>query len=228
MNDFLAYVGKILPGMLSGFGVTLQLFGLTLLLSIPLGLVISFGSMSRILPIKGLAKFYVWLFRGTPLMLQLFVFYYGFGIIAENMGWYFLRWDRFPAAVITFVLNYAAYFSEIFRAGIESIDKGQFEAARALGFTRRQTMFSIIIPQTVRRVIPPASNETITLIKDTALVNVISVAEMMKVAKDRVSTDSNLTGYLIAALLYLLFTFVLTIIYRRLEKRFSRHEQEAV
>jgi polar amino acid transport system permease protein len=228
LTSFFDYTVTLGPALLNGLVETLKLFGLTLLLAVPLGLPIALGNISRFPPFQLLCKLYVWVFRGTPLMLQLFFFYYGLGIIANNTGWLFLRFDRFPAAVLTFTLNYAAYFSEIYRAGIQSIDRGQYEAAKTLGFTRGQTMFQIIIPQTIRRIIPPVSNETITLVKDTALVNVIAVPELLKVAKDAANRDSNTLGYLLAALAYLIVTLILTMLYRRLERRFSRHEQEAV
>lgn len=222
------YIQTLMPSILTGLLETLKLFLGTLIFALPLGLPIALGSISRFWPVKAISKFYVWLFRGTPLMLQLFFFYYGLGIISNNMGLDFLRMERFTAVLVTFTLNYAAYFAEIYRAGIQSIDRGQYEAAKTLGFTRTQTMFKIIIPQTIRRIIPPVSNETITLVKDTALANVIAVPELLKAAKDATSRDANVTAYFIVAVFYLLITFVLTLGYRYLEKRFSRHEQEAV
>lgn len=222
------YITTLMPSLLAGLRQTLLIFILTLLLSLPIGLPIALGSISRFRPVKAVCKLYVWLFRGTPLMLQLFFFFYGLGIMAMNSGMLFLRFDRFPAVVLTFTLNYAAYFAEIYRAGIQSIDRGQYEAAKTLGFTRSQTMMKIIIPQTIRRIIPPISNETITLVKDTALANVIAVSELLKVAKDAANRDTNTTAYLLAAVGYLVVTFLLTLVYRQLERRFSRHEQEAV
>ncbi|MDR1612119.1 MAG: amino acid ABC transporter permease [Planctomycetota bacterium] len=211
-----------------GLKETLSIFCLTLVLSLPLGLVFALGSISKFWPFRFPCRVYVWLFRGTPLMLQLFFVYYGLGIVANRSGLLFLRLDRFPAVVITFALNYAAYFAEIYRAGIQSIDRGQYEAAKTLGFTRTRTMFRIIIPQAIRRIIPPVSNETITLVKDTALANVIAVSDMLKVAKDASNRDTTVTAYILAALIYLAITFVLTVVYQKLEQRFSRHEQEAV
>jgi len=228
MNLSAEYIATLMPSLIKGMIETLKIFGLTLIIAVPLGLPIALGSISRFWPAKFLSKTYVWLFRGTPLMLQLFFFYYGLGIMAKEYNLLFLRFDRFPAVVITFALNYAAYFAEIYRAGIQSIDRGQYEAAKTLGFTRGQTMMKIIIPQTIRRIIPPISNETITLVKDTALANVIAVPELLKVAKDASNRDTNTTAYLLAAIAYLIVTFVLTIMYRQLERRFSRHEQEAV
>lgn len=228
MNLSMEYISALLPSLLGGMAETLKLFLMTLLFSLPLGLPIALGSISRFWPVKALCKLYVWLFRGTPLMLQLFFFYYGLGIIANDSGMLFLRLNRFPAVILTYTLNYAAYFAEIYRAGIQSIDRGQYEAAKTLGFTRGQTMSKIIIPQTIRRIIPPVSNETITLVKDTALANVIAVSELLKVAKDASNRDTNTTAYMLAAVGYLMITFLLTMLYRQLEKRFSRHEQEAV
>lgn len=221
-------LSALLPSLLDGLGNTMAIFILTLLFSIPLGLPIALGSISKIWPIKGLCKVYVWLFRGTPLMLQLLFIYYGLGIFANNTGLTFLRFDRFPAVIITFTLNYAAYFAEIYRAGIQSIDKGQYEAAKALGFTRNQTMMRIIVPQTIKRIIPPVANETIVLMKDTALAFAISLPDMIKAAKDALDRTQKATGLFIAAVIYLILTFLLTVIYQRLEKRFSRHEQEAI
>ena len=228
MNLSPEYISALMPSLIRGIVETLKIFGLTLAIALPLGLPIALGSISRFWPVKILSKTYVWLFRGTPLMLQLFFIFYGLGIIAFQNNLLFLRFDRFPAVVITFSLNYAAYFAEIYRAGIQSIDRGQYEAAKTLGFTRGQTMMKIIIPQTIRRIIPPVSNETITLVKDTALANVIAVPELLKVAKDASNRDTNTTAYFLAAIGYLAVTFLLTIIYRQLERRFSRHEQEAV
>ncbi|MCC8108359.1 MAG: amino acid ABC transporter permease [Planctomycetes bacterium] len=222
------YVSTLLPGLLRGLRETLLIFSLTLLLSLPLGLPVALGSISRFWPVRILSRIYVWLFRGTPLMLQLFFFYYGLGILANTYEMPYLRLNRFSAVILTFALNYAAYFAEIYRAGIQSIDRGQYEAAKTLGFSRTRTMFRIIIPQTIRRIIPPVSNETITLVKDTALANVIAVPELLKVAKDASNRDTNPSAYLLAAGGYLIITFVLTVVYQRLEKRFSRHEQEAV
>lgn len=212
------YVKEIMPALLEGTQFTVKLFALTLLLSIPLGLPFAIGSISRFLPVKIVCKVYIWLFRGTPLMLQLFFFYFFLPIALD------IRLDSFTTAVITFVLNYAAYFAEIYRAGIESIDRGQHEAARSLGVSKARTMFDIILPQTIKRVLPPVSNEAITLVKDTALVSAIGVGELLKAARGAVNRDVNVTAYGIAAAIYLVLTFVLTLISRRLEKHFSKYE----
>lgn len=215
----LAYIFTLLPALMQGLWETLKLFLLTLVFALPLGLVFTLGSLSPVPPLRWLSRLYIWVFRGTPLMLQLFFVYYGLPFLG-------LAFDRFPAAVLTFVLNYAAYFAEIYRAGIQSIDQGQHEAAKTLGFTPWQTMRFIIIPQTVSRVIPPVCNETITLVKDTALVTAIGVGELLKAAQGAVNRDVNITAYVLAALVYLLLTFVMTMMYERLEKRFSRHQRK--
>lgn len=217
----LAYLGAILPALLNGTKVTLQIFFLTLALSLPLGLPFALAAISRFWPLRFLSKTYVWIFRGTPLMLQLFFVYYGLPILFGPM----FRMDNTVAAVVTFVLNYAAYFAEIYRAGIQSIDRGQHEAAKTLGLSRWQTMRFIILPQTIARVIPPISNEVITLVKDTALVTAIGVAELLKAAKDANNRDVNPSSFFVAALIYLALTFVLTLVSQWCEKRFSRHEQ---
>ncbi len=222
LSETLAYVGELMPALLSGALVTVELFILTLLFALPLGLPFALGSNSRIAPLRWLSKTYIWLFRGTPLMLQLFFFY--FFLIPLINRTTSLQIDEFATALITFSLNYAAYFAEIYRGGIESIDRGQYEAAKSLGLTKRQTMFGIILPQTVKRVLPPISNEAITLIKDTALVSVISVGELLKATRGAVNRDVNPTAYLIAALIYLFFTFLLTMLSRYLEKRYSKYD----
>lgn len=224
----LSYIQMILPALLQGTVQTLIVFALTLVFSVPLGLPIALGSMSKIWPVKAACQVYVWLFRGTPLMLQLFFFYFGIPIALKAAGiesgfWKdILTMDRMEAAVVTFALNYSAYFSEIYRAGIQSIDKGQYEASQSLGFSKSNTMRYIILPQTFRRIIPPMSNEVITLIKDTALVTAIGVPELLKATKDAASRDVNPTAYVVAAAIYLLLTFFLTVLSHFLEKRFSR------
>ena len=184
---------------------TIKIFVMTLVFSLPLGLVFALGAISRQKSIRFLSKTYIWLLRGTPLMLQLFFIYFGlpsFGIVL----------DRFSSAIVAFVLNYAAYFAEIYRGGIQSIEKGQYEAAKTLGFSRWQTMRYIIIPQTIKRIIPPISNETITLVKDTALVAAIAVPELLKAAKDAVNRDVDTTAFFVAAAIYLFMTFLLTML----------------
>ena len=199
----MAYIGEILPLMLQGAIISLKLFVLTLVLSLPLGLPICLGEQSRNAPIRWLCKTYVFIFRGTPLMLQLFFFYFFFPI---QLG---IRMAAFPTAIL--------------RGGFNSIDKGQYEAAYSLGFTHSRTLSKIVIPQMFRIVIPPISNEVITLIKDTALASTIALAEMMKVAQGMVNRDGTLVPYVLAAGIYLVFTFVMTIALGRAEVKYSQY-----
>lgn len=226
ISDFIAeltntadYVGIIMPTLLSGTIIMVELFLWTLVLSLPLGLPIALGSNSRFWPLKAFCRFYVFVFRGTPLLLQLYFFYFLLPIQFD------IRIPLFATAVITFVLNYAAYFAEIYRGGINGIDRGQYEAAKALGLSKTQTMFGIILPQTMRIILPPVSNEAIVLVKDTALASAISLGELMKASKSAVNRDVNPTAYLAAAVIYLIFTFILTLISNKLEKRFTRYNQ---
>lgn len=211
-------IGEFLPFMLEGSVTTVQVFVLTLVISLPLGLPIALGSNSRFKPLSFLCKIYVWIFRGTPLMLQLWFFYFffpfNFGIVLDAMA----------TAVLTYVLNYAAYFAEIYRGGINSIDRGQYEAAHALGLSKKQTMFDIILPQTMKAILPPVVNEAITLVKDTALVSALAVIDLMKATNSAVNRTTSLTPFFYAAIIYLLMTFVLTLIAGRLEKYFSRYD----
>ena len=207
-----------MPFMLEGSVTTVQVFVLTLVISLPLGLPIALGSNSRFKPLSFLCKIYVWIFRGTPLMLQLWFFYFFFPF---NFG---ITFDALTTAVLTYVLNYAAYFAEIYRGGINSIDRGQYEAAHALGLSRKQTMFDIILPQTMKAILPPVVNEAITLVKDTALVSSLAVVDLMKATNSAVNRMTSLTPFFYAAIIYLLMTFVLTLIAGRLEKYFSRYD----
>ena len=218
MSETITYISAIMPALIKGAEVTVQVFLLTLVFALPLGLPVALGSNSRLLPIRLFCRAFVWVFRGTPLLLQLFFFFYMLPI------WFGFAMDPLPTAVITFVLNYSAYLAEIYRGGINSIDRGQYEAASCLGLSRWQTMFGIILPQTVSRILPAVANEMITLVKDTSLVYVIGVAELMKASRGAVNRDTDPTAYLVAALIYLLFTFILTKVADRVEKRFSRHE----
>ena len=211
-------IGEFLPFMLEGSVTTVQVFVLTLVISLPLGLPIALGSNSRFKPLSFLCKIYVWIFRGTPLMLQLWFFYFFFPF---NFG---ITFDALTTAVLTYVLNYAAYFAEIYRGGINSIDRGQYEAAHALGLSRKQTMFDIILPQTMKAILPPVVNEAITLVKDTALVSSLAVIDLMKATYSAVNRMTSLTPFFYAAIIYLLMTFVLTLIAGRLEKYFSRYD----
>lgn len=209
---------EFMPFMLEGSVMTLKLFVLTLILSLPLGLPIALGSGSRFLPLRFLCKTYVWIFRGTPLLLQLFFFYFFFPM---ELG---VQMNAFATVVLTYVLNYAAYFAEIYRGGMNSIDKGQYEAAHALGLTKKQTMTDIILPQTMKAILPPVVNEAITLVKDTALASTLPIIELMKATNSAVNRMSDMTPFFYAALIYLFMTFVLTLAAGRLEKYFSRYD----
>ena len=209
---------EFMPFMLEGSIVTIELFVLTLVLSLPLGLPVALGSNSRIKPLSFICKVYVWIFRGTPLLLQLFFFYFFFPLVLN------VQLDVFFTVVLTYVLNYAAYFAEIYRGGINSIDRGQYEAAHALGLTTRQTMIDIVLPQTMKAILPPVVNEAITLVKDTALASTLPVIELMKATNSAVNRMTDMTPFFFAAIIYLIMTFVLTIIAGRLEKYFSRYD----
>jgi len=175
--------------MLGGTVITFKLFAFTLVMALPLGVVMAIARLSSLRFLNYFMQFYIWVFRGTPLLLQLLFIYYGLGIIGIQI-------DRFTAAVLSFVLNYSAYLAEIYRAGIQSIDRGQSEAADVLGLTRFQTMTRIILPQMIKRVLPPISNEVINLIKDTALVYAIGMSELLRVAKTASVRDFSFVPFL--------------------------------
>lgn len=212
------YIIRIIPQMLEGCIVTAQVFFITIVLSIPLGVLLSLGRVSSIALLQKVIGLYVWLLRGTPLMLQLFFVYYALPAVG-------IRLDDFEAALVAFVLNYAAYFCEIFRAGIQSVPKGQYEAARTLGMDYVQTMRRIVLPQVFRLILPPVSNETITLVKDTSLVYVLAMNDLMRTTRNLVQRDFDITPFLVAAVFYLVATLLLTMLFERLEKRFSRYDQ---
>jgi len=213
----MSYIVDVFISILNGSAVTLELFFITIVFSVPLGLFVSLAKISRNRVLSTAMNVYIWLMRGTPLMLQVLFVFYGLPVLGVTV-------ERLPAAVIAFVLNYAAYLAEIFRAGIQSIDKGQYEGADVLGMTRWQTMRRIILPQTVKRVLPPVSNEIITLVKDTALVHVIGLGELTRAARIIVVRDFNLTPFIVAAVFYLVMTLILTWLFRKLEQRFSYYE----
>lgn len=217
--EFFSYTAALMPQLLEGLKITLELFLCTIVLSIPLGLILSIGRVSRFKPLGWIINAYLWVFRGTPLMLQLFFIYFGLGVSGVAI-------EAFPAALIAFVLNYAAYFAEIFRGGILAVEKGQYEASKALGFTGGQTMRYIVIPQMIRTVIPPIANETITLVKDTALASTIALIDLLKKAQQAVNRDMNVTAYIIVAVMYLVITLALTFIFNKIEKRLSISKQQ--
>jgi len=214
------YLQRISLFIAKGVGVTLQIYVVTLVFSIPLGVICAIGKISRFKILKIVLGGYTWLFRGTPLLLQLMFFYYGLTALTNRA----IQFEPLMAAFVTFSINYAAYFTEIFRSGIQSIGRGQYEAAKALGMDAWQTMRRIILPQAVKVVLPPMGNEAITLVKDTALCSVITVTEILRNAQVTVSRDVKVQGFFIAALIYLALTLVIIQIFRLLEKRFSYYK----
>ena len=206
------YVLKIIPQMLDGCVVSAQVFFITIVLSIPLGVLLSLGRVSSIKPLQKIIGFYVWVMRGSPLMLQIFFVYF----VLPSVG---IRLPDFESATVAFVLNYAAYFCEIFRGGMFAIEKGQYEAAQVLGFSKWQTFWKITLPQMLRVCLPSITNETITLVKDTALVTAVGVTEILYFAKTSVNRDVNASAYLVAAIFYLVMNYGLTFLFKRLEKK---------
>ena len=212
-------IREVLTSLNIGFVKSLEIFFLTLLGSLPLGLVIAFGSMSNIGIIRWFNKFLVWVIRGTPLMLQLIIIYYGPGIILGNNWWGSGATGRFIAAMIAFILNYACYFSEIYRGGIEGIPKGQYEAGEVLGMTKSQIFFRVVLLQVIKRIIPPIGNEVITLVKDTSLVRVIAVYELMWDGQNYIKSEGIIWPMRFTGVFYLLFSGLLTIFLGWLEKK---------
>lgn len=220
--------------LLEGFGTTLEIFVLTLVFALPLGLIISFGSMSKFWPLKWLTKGIVWIIRGTPLMLQLIVIFYGPGLvgtwataqIANGASGFLIEWlatwrvfDRFFAVMLAFIINYSCYFSEIYRGGIESISKGQYEAGQVLGMTKTQVFFRVVLLQVVKRIVPPMSNEIITLVKDTSLARIVMVYEIIWAAQKFIKSDGLLWPLFYTAVYYLVFCGALTLLFGWIEKK---------
>ena len=211
----------VIPALCGGFLKTLEIFAVTLLGALPLGLIIAFGSMSRFIPLKALIRTIVWIVRGTPLMLQLLIIYYGPGILFDNNIWGGGANGRLTAALAAFIINYACYFSEIYRGGIQSIPKGQYEAGQVLGMTRTQIFFRIVLKQVIKRILPPMSNEIITLVKDTSLARVIAVYEIIWAGEAFIKSAGLIWPLFFTGLYYLLFSGVLTLLFGYLEKRLS-------
>ncbi|MDY5594622.1 MAG: amino acid ABC transporter permease [Oscillospiraceae bacterium] len=206
----------IISEMVKCFGTTLSLFLLTLLGSLPLGLLVAFGRMSKHWLPRNFTRVYISIMRGTPLMLQMWVVFFGIPkLIPIGSNW------RYIAAVIAFIINYAAYFAEIYRSGIESIPAGQYEAAEVLGYGKAQTFFKIILPQVVKIILPSVTNEVITLVKDTSLCYAIGLVEMFTRAKQIATSTSTLTSFVVAGVMYYIFNFVVAWIMERCEKRLS-------
>lgn len=216
MNYFLEITGYIL----SGLSVTVKVYIVTLVFSIPLGILLAIIKLSKIKVLNFILGVYTWIFRGTPLLLQLFFTYYGLPILTNHL----IEFDPMMSAYITFVFNYAAYFTEIFRAGIMGIDGGQIEASKVLGMNKTLTMKKIILPQATKLIVPPLGNECITLVKDTALVSVLALHEILMNAKIVLQRDFNIYSFLIAAVIYLVLTFLIIQIFRVIERKFSYYE----
>ena len=204
--------------MMEGAQITLEIFCVTLLLSLPLGLLVALCRISKLGPLRLLMEFYIWLMRGTPLMLQLLFVYFALPMVG-------IRLPDITAALLAFTLNYAAYFAEIFRAGIQSIGRGQYEAAKSLGMTYTQTMRRIIVPQMIRHVLPPVSNETINLVKDTSLIYILAMNDLLRVARTIVQREFDMTPFFVAAVFYLAMTFVLTWGFKKLEAYYGKYDE---
>lgn len=214
---------KMLSAMLEGSVTSLEVFFLTLLFAIPLALPIAMGRMSKNKVLSWITNVFLLIIRGTPLMLQLLVVYFGPGLFVR---WLVLqgfdvtfRWNRFVAAIVALVINYAAYFAEIYRGGIESVPKGQYEASKVLGYTSGQTFFRIILPQVIKRIVPAMGNEVITLVKDTALVSVVGVSELLMVAKERQGALFSFIPLFIAGLFYFIMNWIVSLCFQKLEKK---------
>ena len=208
---------ELMPQLVQGFGTTLKIFILTLIMSIPLGLIIALGRISKLGFIRWITGIYVLIMRGTPLMLQIIFIFFGLPLLDIGIS-------RFPAAILALVLNYGAYFAEIFRSGIQSIDKGQYEGAYVLGLSNKHIFFRIILPQAFKRILPPVSNEIITLVKDTALIYVVGLDELLKVGTIALNRTASLFPIVIVGAIYLLFIGLLTKILSNVEKKFSYYE----
>ncbi|HBL8273950.1 TPA: amino acid ABC transporter permease [Listeria monocytogenes] len=211
------YIMEILPALLDGAKTTLLVFAVTLVCSIPLGAVVAIGNISKIAPLKFILNIYIWIMRGTPLLLQLIFIYYGLPIIG-------VVFDRMDAVFIAFILNYAAYFAEIFRGGFLSIENGQYESAKVLGLTYGQTLRKIVLPQVVKRVLPAIGNEVINLVKDSSLVYILGIGDLLRAGKIAMSRDVTLIPLVLVAAIYLALTDILTVLFKQLEKRFSYYK----
>ena len=214
----------ILMRLSGAFLLNCELFALTLLFALPLGLVVAFGSMSRCRLLSGAVKTFVWVIRGTPLMLQIIVIYLGPGLLGMNNPWPSGSGGRMVAAVVAFAINYACYFSEIYRGGIESIPKGQYEAGQVLGMTKAQIFFKVVLFQVIKRIVPPMGNEIITLVKDTSLARVIAVVELVKAAETIVSLKSLIWPLFYVGAFYLLFTGIVTLLLNYAEKKLNYYQ----
>lgn len=213
-------VSVVFAKLFQGFGINCTIFFVTLLLALPLGLIVSFGSMSRIRPLALIVKTFVWVIRGTPLMLQIVFIFYGLPLLHLGNPWSgFGSTGRIMATCVAFIINYACYYSEIFRGGIQSIPRGQYEAGQVLGMTRRQIFFKVTLLQVVKRVLPPMGNEFMTLIKDTALANFIANKEIIYMSKEFIANNGLIWPLFSTALFFLVFCGALTLLFGWLEKK---------
>ena len=219
VNYDYALLWSVTLTLLGGFGTTIKIFLITLVFSLPLGLLITFGSMSKFAPVKWLFKTFVWIIRGTPLMLQIIVIFYGPGLMWEADAL-----PRLTAVLIAFIINYSAYFSEIYRAGIEAIPQGQYEAGQVLGMTKTQVFFKVVLFQVIKRIVPPMGNEIITLVKDTSLARIIAVEEIIMVAQRYISAKALIWPLFYSGLFYLLFCGLLTILFGFIEKKMNYYK----
>ena len=213
INEIMTFI----PEALGGLKVTIEIFLVTLILSIPLGIVIAIGRVSKIKFIKSITGLYVLILRGTPLLLQILFIFFGLPLMNISI-------PRFPAAILAMVLNYGAYFGEIFRAGILSIDRGQFEGAEVLGLGKKDTFSRIIMPQALKRIFPPVANEVVTLVKDTALIYVVGLDELLKIAKIASNRISSIMPFVVVAIIYLLFNGLITKLLSYIENKFNYYE----
>ena len=211
----------VTQSLISGLGTATQLFALTLLFGLPLGLVIAFGSMSKWRPLKAVVDVIVWIIRGTPLMLQLIIIYYGPGLWLDSNIWGGGSSGRMTACVIAFVINYACYFSVIYRGGIQGVPVGQREAAEVLGFTKSQIFFKVTLLQMIKRIVPPMSNEIITLVKDTSLARIIAITELIKAGESYMKSAGIIWPLFYTGLFYLVFVGILTIVFNLIERKLS-------
>lgn len=214
--DLISWINQ----MMIGCKLTIELFIVTIVLSIPLGLILTFLYTGKNKIVNKIVGVYILIMRGTPLLLQIFFVYFGMPFIPK-IGQYLVISDRFTAGAIAFILNYAAYFAEIFRGGILSVDKGQYEAAKVLGISEMQTKFKIVMPQMFRISLPAVANETIILLKDTALITTLGLSDLLKVTNNIVNRTTNVSAYAVAAAFYLLLSYLLSVLFKKLEKKFA-------
>lgn len=212
---------NVMIALCDGFLKTLQIFFFTLLGALPLGLIVAFGSMSNFAPLRVIVKTLVWIIRGTPLMLQLLIIYYGPGLLLKNNIWGGGNSGRMTAVLVAFIFNYACYFSEIYRGGIESISKGQYEAGQVLGMTKSQIFFKVILKQVIKRIVPPMSNEIITLVKDTSLARIIAVYELIWAGQAFIKSAGIIWPLFFTGIFYLAFSGILTLLFGYIEKKLN-------